>query len=155
MRRRAAVLLVVVLGCAETPPTQVNAPAVAVSSHPRCYRQTLPTPPAHPDPLSVEKRPELTGLTPEQVAAVVRGHLPAIKGCYVAQLKRQPTLAGRVVANWTIKPSGEVSDLWMGEKTLASQPAVDCIGEEICGWRFPEPNQPIDVQFPFVFQAAN
>jgi hypothetical protein len=164
MRWGPALVVVATAGCAET----VQAPAakaqsnlssdtsacltIPPSSHPGCYH---PTPPP-PDPrFSVALAEPGTGLSHESINEVVRPHLAAIKCCYQTQLGRDPELAGDVVVAWTIEPSGGVSRAWIVERTLGSQPAVDCIGEEICGWAFPPAEAPTMVgRYPIIFKGG-
>lgn len=163
-----AALATVAAACAETPPPANGAPArratdvagqpeaaaraclaVPSSAHPGCYGGEAPD-------LRVRAGSETnadTSLSKPAINAVVRQHLAAIKCCYESQTQRSPGLAGSVVVGWKIEPSGVVSRAWIVEKTLDSQTAVDCMGEEICGWTFPPMAAPTVVgRYPIAFK---
>ena len=174
MRGRAAALVLgaTAVACAETPaPTGGTSPrpasspyvqpapsvngciSVPTSAHPGCYH---PGPPPAPDPRFAKPQVEHdASLSKEAINAVVREHLAAIKCCYESQLKSDPSLTGSLVVGWTIEPAGTVSRSWIVERSLPSQPTLDCIGEEICGWEFPPAEVATAIgRYPIIFKNA-
>ena len=101
-------------------------------------------------------RPDAGGdLDPAMVANAVRTRLGAIKACYDRALVKTPSLAGRLVAHWTIDVSGAVTTLGWDADTIGNPEMADCIQATIARWRFPPPSGgSVEVTFPFVFQTS-
>lgn len=94
-------------------------------------------------------------LDPAMVANAVRTRLGAVKACYDQALVKTPSLAGRLVAHWTIDVSGAVTTLGWDADTIGNPEMADCIQATIARWRFPPPSGgSVEVTFPFVFQPA-
>jgi hypothetical protein len=77
-----------------------------------------------------------------QVKAVIEQRVEALRCCYDILQPSGPASEGRVNVAWTIESSGEVSDYRTVESSINDQRLFDCMGETICGWRFPPPEQP-------------
>jgi TonB family protein len=89
------------------------------------------------------------------LARYVRSRLKAIQSCYEKELKRNPSLKGRVVVRFTIKPSGRAGDIEIEENTLGSEAVGSCIRTTIRSWVFPfKPDSETAVSYPFVFAPA-
>jgi TonB family protein len=92
----------------------------------------------------------------EKLAGFVRARKSAIQGCYERELKRNPSLKGRVVIRFTITPQGTTSDIDVEENTLGNDAVASCIRTVIRGWRFPfKPEGEVPVSYPFVFAPAS
>lgn len=92
----------------------------------------------------------------EKLAAFVRQRKASIQGCYEKELKRNPTLKGKVVVRFNITPSGGTSDIDIEENTLGNEAVSSCIKTLIRGWRFPfKPDGEVPVAYPFVFAPAS
>jgi outer membrane biosynthesis protein TonB len=79
-----------------------------------------------------------------------------IVACYEAELKRNPTLKGKVVVRFNITPSGRTGDVEIEENTLNNDVVASCIKTKIRGWIFPfKPDADVAVAYPFVFSPAN
>jgi hypothetical protein len=79
-------------------------------------------------------------LDKEIIRRVVRTHLNEIRYCYEQSLVRRPSLAGRVVVQFTIAPTGRVlasvlQSSTMGEPTLSS-----CVVDATKRWEYPRPD---------------
>lgn len=91
----------------------------------------------------------------EALASYVRTRKSAIQGCYERELKRSPTLKGKVVVRFTIGTNGRASDIEIEENTLGSEAVASCIKTVIRGWNFPfKPPSEVPVAYPFVFAPA-
>ena len=91
----------------------------------------------------------------EQLASFVRQRKGAIQGCYEKELKRNPTLKGKVVVRFSITPAGRTSDIEIDENTLNNEAVASCIRTVVRGWVFPfKPESEVPVAYPFVFAPA-
>jgi hypothetical protein len=89
------------------------------------------------------------------LARYVRSRLKSIQSCYEKELKRNPSLKGKVVVRFTIKPSGRAGDIEIEENTLGSEAVGSCIRTTIRSWVFPfKPDSETAVSYPFVFAPA-
>ena len=94
-------------------------------------------------------------LDPGQLAREVRGRMGALRACYERSLKRNPTLAGKLVLQLSITPAGTVSAVALTSDSLDDPDLASCVRRSVLRWRFPAPEGGgIDVSFPFVFQSA-
>ncbi|MDZ7295506.1 MAG: TonB family protein [candidate division KSB1 bacterium] len=76
----------------------------------------------------------LAGRDPDQVSRVVNGHNDAIEYCYQKELRRNPTLRGRLAVRFTITPEGKVSSVTIVSSTLNSPELENCIVRRIQRW---------------------
>jgi TonB family protein len=88
------------------------------------------------------------GLDKEIVRRVVRAHLNEVRYCYEEALPRQPTLAGRVVAQFTIAPTGRVLVSVLQTSSLGSPAVEACIVAATRRWQFPQPQGVVSSLFP-------
>lgn len=81
----------------------------------------------------------------------------AIQRCYERELRNNPTLAGRVVARFSIQPTGTVSGASATENTTGSPAVATCVLNVVRGLRFnPGPDGgAVTYSFPFVFAPQN
>jgi TonB family protein len=92
---------------------------------------------------------------PQAIAGEIRGRRKAIAACYERALKQQPTLAGKLVVRFTIAPAGTVVSVEIDEDALGAPAVAACVRAVILRWRFTAAgNEPVEVSFPFVFQAG-
>jgi hypothetical protein len=92
----------------------------------------------------------------EALARYVRLRKAAIQACYEKELKRNPTLKGKVVVRFTIGTSGRASEVDIEENTLGNDAVGSCIKAVIRGWVFPfKPDGEVPVAYPFVFAPAS
>lgn len=91
----------------------------------------------------------------EAIARYVKARLKAIQGCYEKELKRNPSLRGKVSVRFTITPSGRPGEIEIEENTVGSDAVASCISSRIRAWVFPfTPAQDVPVVYPFVFAPA-
>ncbi len=92
----------------------------------------------------------------EALARYVRSRKAAIQGCYEKELKRNPSLKGKVVVRFTITKMGRASEIGIEEDTMGNEAVGSCIKAIIRGWVFPfKPEDDVPVAYPFVFSPAS
>jgi TonB family protein len=85
----------------------------------------------------------------------IRDRLNAIRGCYERELKRNPSLKGKVVVRFNITPAGRAGDVRIEENSLGSPEVAACITGLMRSWVFPfKPPDEVPVQYPFLFTSA-
>jgi hypothetical protein len=91
----------------------------------------------------------------DALARYVKARLKAIQNCYEKELKRNPSLKGKVVVRFSIKPTGRTGDIDIEENTLGNEAVGSCIRTVIRSWVFPfKPDDEVPVAYPFVFSPA-
>jgi TonB family protein len=91
----------------------------------------------------------------EALARYIKARLTAIRGCYENQLKRNPTLKGKVVVRFNITPAGRAGDIKIEENSVGSAEVGECIASLMRSWVFPfKPPDEVAVQYPFLFSAS-
>jgi hypothetical protein len=84
--------------------------------------------------------------------AVIQRYAAGIQYCYSNELKRNPTLSGKLVVALTVAASGEVLEATVVRNTLGSDRLAQCALSQIDGWKFPAIAEGVTVfQAPFVF----
>ena len=129
---------------APPPPPPEPAPAPVAAAEPAA----APAPVEAAAPVEEPEEPDYR----EAVAAVVMSKRAQLRGCYEAELKKSPQLAGKVVVAFSITPEGRVGQLAVAEDTMAASGVGECIVALMRGWRFPfRPAQDLEIEYPFVF----
>jgi len=78
------------------------------------------------------------GLSREQVMAVLKHHLGKIQSCYETSLISNPSLAGKVEYEWTIRPTGEVLEVHVKSSEMSGGDSLNaCVGKIFKSIRFP------------------
>jgi TonB family protein len=91
----------------------------------------------------------------EALARYIKARLTAIRGCYEKELKRNPTLKGKVVVRFNITPAGRAGDIRIEENSVGSAEVGECIASLMRSWVFPfKPPEEVAVQYPFLFTAS-
>ncbi|MDB4975209.1 MAG: putative abductin-like protein [Myxococcaceae bacterium] len=91
------------------------------------------------------------------VVAEVKKRISAIKICYEQQLRRDPSLAGKVTVQFTIEQSGTISKAAATENTTNDAQVAACVVEAVKRFRFnpgPEGGSVV-FSYPFVFAPSN
>ena len=89
------------------------------------------------------------------IARVVKLRIRAVKSCYERELKKDPTLRGKVVVQFTIGEVGRVTNSKIASSTMSNAAVGSCILGRIRSWRFPKPEGgSVTVSYPFVFTAS-
>ena len=97
-----------------------------------------------------------TGVIPgDTVRRIVGRDIGAIKGCYERQLRRNPTLAGRIVVSFTIGGGGRVVRATASQNTMGNAAVAQCIAGRFRRMRFPEPDGGnVTYHTPFLFRPG-
>jgi len=87
------------------------------------------------------------------VVRTIRARLRAIQRCYETELRRNPTLEGKVTVQFTIVERGTVSNARATENTTGSPAVAQCVVSTVRRFRFnpgPEGGS-VSFSYPFVF----
>lgn len=94
--------------------------------------------------------------TNASLLAVIQRYAPGIQYCYETELKRDPSLRGKLVVSMSVAPSGEVTDVTVVQNTVRSDRLAGCALSQIRDWKFPPiPSGVTTFQTPFVFSPPN
>ena len=91
------------------------------------------------------------------VVRTIRTRLRAIQRCYETELRRDPTLQGKVTVQFTIVERGTVSNARSTENTTGSAAVASCVVNTVRRFRFnpgPEGGS-VNFSYPFVFAPQN
>jgi TonB family protein len=93
----------------------------------------------------------------EVIPRIIRRHFDEVKACYDQELSLHPTLAGRIDVQFTIAPSGQVSEARVQKSTLGNGYVEICIVEAVRRWEFPKPldRRPVNVSYPFILSPPD
>ena len=70
-------------------------------------------------------------------------------------MKQKPTLAGKLVIRFSIAAAGTVAAVDIDDDTLGAPEVGACVRGLVLRWRFAPPAEaPVELSFPFVFQAG-
>jgi hypothetical protein len=102
------------------------------------------------------RKAEIRGqLDRELIAKVINDHMGEIRGCYERALLKETGLAGKLVLEWTIEPSGVVSEIRVKNVTLRGPEVPNCIIGSLRSWAFPKPKGgKVVVSYPFLFNSV-
>ncbi|MFT3711022.1 MAG: AgmX/PglI C-terminal domain-containing protein [Archangium sp.] len=91
----------------------------------------------------------------EELGRWLRARKSAVQSCYERELKRQPSLAGRMVIRFDITPRGRVDKVSFEDDTLHSPAVQVCISSMMRSWVLPfQPEDDAPVSLPFVFMSG-
>lgn len=107
-------------------------------------------------PLTHEASVE-SGLDRDQIAAVVQKNMGQIIYCYEMGLQSQPSLKGRLSADWVINARGGVNTASIGHSSVGDAKVESCITSKIRNWKFPKPigGVNVDVSYPFELRRVS
>jgi outer membrane biosynthesis protein TonB len=99
---------------------------------------------------------ESSNVDRDALARYVKARLKAIQNCYEKELKRNPSLKGKVMVRFTITKAGRTGDIDIEENTMGNEGVASCIRTVIRSWIFPfKPDDDVPVSYPFVFSPAS
>lgn len=91
----------------------------------------------------------------EAVAKVVNSHLQEVYACYERALLKDPSLAGKVVLEWTIGTNGRVVATRTKSSTLRNPSVESCIIRGLKAWTFPPARGgAVIITYPFIFNSV-
>jgi TonB family protein len=87
----------------------------------------------------------------------IKLRLKSITRCYESELRKNPSLSGKVTITFTIQERGNVTDARASENTTGSPAVAECVTSAISRFRFnPGPDGgSVTFRYPFVFQPQN
>jgi hypothetical protein len=132
-------LLLLVLACHRPPE-----PAAAAA--------TPPAPSLEAPPVRIAE-PGSTEEAAADVSTVVRANAGDLRLCYERELKADPSVAGRVDAEWTIE-RGRAVGVRVVENTTGNEQLGACVTEAIARWSFPAALEGA-VAWPFLFRPRS
>jgi hypothetical protein len=89
---------------------------------------------------------------PEEVAAVVRANLPAVKTCYLRLTRAGSGASGRAIVSFTVEKAGTVGDVHVDAPAFKDTELPRCVSEQVQRWAFPRSKRGgLAVSYPFVF----
>ncbi len=86
------------------------------------------------------------------IARVVAAHTGAIRYAYNRELRKKPSLRGKIVLTFTISPEGDVTECHIEESAMKWPPLENSLVKIVRTWRFPRiPEGDVTVSYPLVF----
>ncbi len=92
------------------------------------------------------------------VVKMIKTRIRAIQICYEKELARNPTLQGKVVVQFTIQPTGSVTNASATTNTTNDPNVASCVVSTISRFRFNDPapeGGSVTFSYPFVFAPQN
>lgn len=91
------------------------------------------------------------------VVSAIKLRIGAIKICYERELKRNPSLAGKVTVQFSIQPQGNVTDVNVTGNSTGDSAVAECVASAVRRFRFnPGPKGgSVSYSYPFVFAPQN
>jgi TonB family protein len=91
------------------------------------------------------------------VVKMIKARIGAIRACYERELKRNPTLAGKVTIQFTIEQRGNVTGVKVTDNTTGDTAVGQCVANAVQNFRFnPGPDGgSVTFSYPFVFAPQN
>jgi len=98
---------------------------------------------------------ESASVDKENLGKYIRMRIKSVQQCYEKELKRNPTLKGKIVVRFVITTQGRVGEVTIDQNTMGDENVAACIKALITRWTFPiKPEEDAPVSFPFVFQPG-
>ena len=86
------------------------------------------------------------------IARVVAAHTGAIRYAYNRELRKKPSLRGKIILTFTIAPTGDVTECHVEDTAMNWPPLENSLVKMVRTWRFPEiPEGDVTVSYPLVF----
>lgn len=98
-----------------------------------------------------------TGLTMDEVGAVINSHKQEVRYCHETAMIENPKLNGKVTIQFSIHPSGRVESASLQTSTVGSSQLENCILRKLKLWKFPKPKGGVHVAvaYPFIFKVLD
>jgi hypothetical protein len=91
----------------------------------------------------------------EEVAAVVRSNLPAVKACYLRITRSGSAVSGRAIVSFVVTKEGTAGDVKVDAPAFERTELPRCMTQQIQRWEFPRSRRGgVAVSYPFVFVGA-
>lgn len=95
-------------------------------------------------------------LSQEVVGRVINRHMSQVKYCYEKELQKNPNLSGKIVTQFLIGATGDVTSSRASENTLGDANVEDCVLRVINRMKFPPcaGGGTADVTYPWIFKSG-
>ena len=93
------------------------------------------------------------GLSPEQIARVVRARSGAFRACYESAAARDPKLQGGVTVSFTVSPEGSVTAR-ISSSSLDNARVESCVLRTFNRLHFPAADKATNANFPLLFHPG-
>lgn len=94
-------------------------------------------------------------LDKDLIRRVIRAHIPEIRVCYNEGLQRDPQMAGKLMVDFEISTSGEVSRSEIASSTVNDAKVEACVAAAVKRWLFPRPDGgSVEVSYPFELEPG-
>ncbi|MBM4397372.1 MAG: TonB family protein, partial [Deltaproteobacteria bacterium] len=95
-------------------------------------------------------------LDKDTVRRYIQTKMDQIKWCYQQEVQKNQDLAGQIVLQWTIAPTGKVVGARVASSSMNNQSVEQCISTRIGTWVFPSPKGggAVKVTYPFIFRVT-
>ncbi|MEC9399824.1 MAG: AgmX/PglI C-terminal domain-containing protein, partial [Myxococcota bacterium] len=88
------------------------------------------------------------------IRRVVNAKSNAIRYCFEQELQSNPSLSGKIIAQWNVNLDGSVMAASVASSTMNNKKVEGCITRVIKRMRFQKPNGGICViNYPFIFSG--
>ncbi|MFT3840587.1 MAG: AgmX/PglI C-terminal domain-containing protein [Myxococcaceae bacterium] len=105
--------------------------------------------------IAMFQKPDTMGDFKETIADGVRQHVHDFKACYESQLRKKPSLEGKVVLKFTIGTAGTVTAATVASTTMNDATVESCLVTQMKKVKFAvHPKTVTEVNYPFVFSPA-
>ncbi len=92
-------------------------------------------------------------LPPEEVQPVVLAHQQILGHCYDQELRRNPTLQGRIDVHLVIEANGTASQVCAGDVTLPSEAVTSCVLRAFQTFSYSPYGEQVATIYPVEFAA--
>jgi len=127
-------------------------PAKTAYKEPAIAKKTEPTAVAEET-----QEPEEVAYPTDKVVEQIQNNLGKIRTCYERELKKDPSLAGRITFEFDIDQQGKVSrvNVLRENSDFGNQKAASCMQAVVRRLEFPQHAEadPITIQYPMMFES--
>lgn len=118
-------------------------------------RESAPRTPRPETGVGSHSSPAVSGsLGREAIRGVITSHTADVRACYQNELRRDPSLGGRVTVSFIVSPTGSVESPQIATSTMGNEAVESCITTVVGEWSFPAPEGgSVVVNYPFTFSA--
>jgi hypothetical protein len=91
----------------------------------------------------------------ETITKVVENNQRAVKLCLERELKHGGTLSGKLEVEFSIAPSGLVTNAGIKTAKFKGTEFGDCVVGAVKAWKFPRfSGDPVPVEYPFILSSG-
>ena len=117
-------------------------------------KKKIPALRTHGSEKTKRKKESKRGRDSDSINETIDKYALEVHYCYQQQLRKFPTLNGKVIVKFTIRPLGDIINIRIIRSTLYNKEVEDCLVRRMKTWKFPEiaPSYGnLDITYPFIF----